>query len=151
MDARKIAVLVLAGLAGLGAFFIAMNSGDDEPVEIVRQVEKAGVRILVSDANLRRGDRLSAAALKWVEWPEEAVALSPQYLREGAVEPADLERAVARTSIVAGEPILEAKIVRAGSRGMMAAVLEAGKRAVTVRVTAETAELGRRPRRPLLH
>ena len=53
-------------------------------------------------------------------------------------DPVELEKAVARTGIIKGEPIIEAKIVRAGSSGLLAAVLEPGMRAVTMRITPET-------------
>jgi pilus assembly protein CpaB len=41
-----------------------------------------------------------------------------------------------------GEPIIEAKIVRVGSSGLLAAVLGPGMRAVTMRITPETAVSG---------
>ncbi|MGF1544478.1 MAG: Flp pilus assembly protein CpaB [Parvularculaceae bacterium] len=142
MNVRQIAVLGIAAIAGLGAFLLMMSGGQQAVPVVVQEAEKPGVRILVADADLSRGDRLTAEALKWVEWPEDVASLSPQLIREGTVELADLERAVVRSSFVVGEPVIEAKILRAGDRSVMAAVLEAGKRAVTVRVTAESASGG---------
>jgi pilus assembly protein CpaB len=69
--------------------------------------------------------------------------LSEAYITEASGgDPAELEKAVARTSIIAGEPIIEAKIVRAGSSGLLAAVLEPGMRAVTMRISPETGVSG---------
>jgi len=49
---------------------------------------------------------------------------------------------VVREPILAGEPIVERKIVRAGDSGYLAAYLEPGMRAMAVRVTVETAAGG---------
>lgn len=55
---------------------------------------------------------------------------------------ADFVGAVVREPILAGEPIVARKIVRAGEGGFMAAYLEPGMRAMAIRVTVETAAGG---------
>ena len=55
---------------------------------------------------------------------------------------ADYVGAVVREAILAGEPIVARKIVRAGDSGYMAAYLEPGMRAMAIRVTVETAAGG---------
>ena len=55
---------------------------------------------------------------------------------------ADYIGAVVREPILAGEPIIARKIVRAGDSGYMAASLEPGMRAMAIRVTVETAAGG---------
>ncbi|MFN4288381.1 MAG: Flp pilus assembly protein CpaB [Brevundimonas sp.] len=50
--------------------------------------------------------------------------------------------AVVREAFVAGEPIVERKIVRAGDSGFLAAYLEPGMRAMAIRVNVETAAGG---------
>ena len=50
--------------------------------------------------------------------------------------------AVVRETILAGEPIVARKIVRAGDSGYMAAYLEPGARAMAIRVNVETAAGG---------
>lgn len=55
---------------------------------------------------------------------------------------ADYIGAVVREPILAGEPIVARKIVRAGDSGYMAAYLEPGTRAMAIRVTVETAAGG---------
>ena len=55
---------------------------------------------------------------------------------------ADYIGAVVREPILAGEPIVGRKIVRAGDSGYMAAYLEPGMRAMAIRVTVETAAGG---------
>ena len=55
---------------------------------------------------------------------------------------ADYVGSVVREPILAGEPIIARKIVRAGDSGYMAAYLEPGMRAMAIRVTVETAAGG---------
>ena len=55
---------------------------------------------------------------------------------------ADYVGSVVREPILAGEPIVSRKIVRAGDSGYMAAYLDPGMRAMAIRVTVETAAGG---------
>lgn len=141
MNVTRIAVLGVALVAGVGAFFMMMNGNKGAPVQVVQPVQEKTARVLVADRDFQRGERFAADAVKWVDWPEKA--LSEAYITEAnGGDPAEFEKAVARTTILAGEPIIEAKIVRAGSAGLLAAVLQPGMRAVTMRVTPETGVSG---------
>jgi len=143
MNVTRIAVLGVAGVAGLAAFFLMMSNrpATQPTVQVVEPVKEKTVRVLVADRDFQRGERLGVQTTKWVSWPEKA--LSPAFLtEESGVKPEDIDAAVARTLIVAGEPIIEAKIVRAGSSGLMAAILAPGMRAITQRVSPETASGG---------
>lgn len=137
MNVTRMAILGVALLAGVGAFFMMMTGRQAPSAEVVQTVEQKTVRVLVADKDLQRGQRLGADAVKWVDWPEKG--LSESYITEKiGGDPAELEKAVARFGLVKGEPIIEAKIVRAGASGLLAAVLEPGMRAVTMRITPET-------------
>jgi pilus assembly protein CpaB len=76
--------------------------------------------------------------------PEGAVASvtrAANNLATGGAK-ADYVGSVVREPILAGEPIVSRKIVRAGDSGYMAAYLEPGMRAMAIRVTVETAAGG---------
>ena len=68
--------------------------------------------------------------------------MAPTYIVEGKRPMSDFVGAVARGPIAAGEPITDGKLVLAGTRGFMAAVLQPGTRAVSVPITATTAVSG---------
>lgn len=141
MNVTRIAVLGVALVAGVGAFLMMMSGNKSSPIAAVATVQEKTVRVLVADRDLQRGERLTADSVKWLDWPEKA--LSEAYITEATGgDPAEFEKAVARTTIVAGEPIIEAKIVRAESSGLLAAVLQPGMRAVTMRITPETGVSG---------
>lgn len=141
MNMTRIIVLAVALVAGGVAFYLMMGARPQAPTQVALPVEEKTTRILVSDVDLVRGERLQADKVRWTTWPEKA--LSPSYVTEASGgSPEDLANAVARTTIVKGEPIIESKIVRVGASGMMAAVLEAGMRAVSMRISPETAVSG---------
>lgn len=142
MNVTRIAVLGGALVAGAIAFFLMMNRGPaNSPVQIVEPAREKTVRVLIADHDIQRGERLSVDSTKWVAWPEQAV--SESYIVESGDDAQQkFDGAVARTLIVTGEPIIEAKIVRAGSSGLMAAILTPGMRAITQRVSEETAAGG---------
>ena len=143
MNVTRLAVLGVALVAGVAAFFLMMGNkpAPSSEVQIVAPVEEKTVRVLVADKDFTRGERLGVDTTRWVKWPEKA--LSENFITEDSgANQEDLAEAVARTLIVAGEPIIEAKIVRVGSSGLMAAVVTPGMRAVTMRVNPETASGG---------
>ncbi|MEM9169526.1 MAG: Flp pilus assembly protein CpaB [Pseudomonadota bacterium] len=144
MNPTRLAILGVALLAGVGAFFMMMaskNDAPDGPVRIVEKVEEKSVRVIVADADFSRGDRLDIEKLRWVDWPEKFV--SEAFITEASgAKIEEMGDAVARSQIVANEPLLHAKIVRAGDAGLMAAVLTPGMRAVTMRISPETAAGG---------
>ncbi len=88
------------------------------------------------------------AAVEEEEAPEGAVAKVARDAGAKAAEligPAaeeDFFGSVVREPILAGEPIVMRKIVRAGDSGYLAAALEPGMRAMAIRVTVETAAGG---------
>lgn len=69
------------------------------------------------------------------------VARTANELATGGAK-ADYVGSVVREPILAGEPIVARKIVRAGDSGYMAAYLEPGMRAMAIRVTVESAAGG---------
>jgi len=71
----------------------------------------------------------------------EAAASAAAALSTGGAKAAYIG-AVVREPILAGEPIVARKIVRAGDSGYMAAYLEPGMRAMAIRVSVETAAGG---------
>ena len=85
-----------------------------------------------------------ATAARPADKPEGAVATvtrAANNLATGGAK-ADYIGSVVREPILAGEPIVSRKIVRAGDSGYMAAYLEPGMRAMAIRVTVETAAGG---------
>jgi len=139
MRPARLILLVVALIAGgLAAFLVTRGSGRAPAPrqEVVTQVvEEAKTQILVAKGPIGIGERLNTGLLEWQDWPEGA--LRPEYVTVSAMPdaPAQLTGAVARFEFFPGEPIREAKLVRA-DQGYLSAVLSPGMRGVSVGVAA---------------
>lgn len=142
MNISRLAILGVALVAGAAAFFLMMGNTPGGPaVQIVEPVKEETVRVLVATRNLQRGERLALEDTNWVAWPKKA--LQPTFITDQTPEAREgMTKAVARSLIVTGEPIVDAKVAKAGQSGLMAAMLSPGMRAVTVRVSPETSSGG---------
>lgn len=142
MNTSRIAILGVALIAGGGAFFLMMGNGPSSaPVQIVEPVKEETTRVLVAIRQMTRGERLTVEDTQWVSWPKKAV--QPGFITDEDPQAREkLLGAAVRSLMVEGEPILDAKVVQAGSSSLMAAILDPGMRAVTVRVSPETSSGG---------
>lgn len=85
-------------------------------------------KVAVASQDIELGSRIAPGAVKMVDWPASAIP-------PGAfVDQKLLETRVARTTIEAGEPVMESKLAPPGTQGGLSAVVAQGKRAMTVRV-----------------
>lgn len=147
MDTKRLILIAGLGVAALVVFTQAKKLGAPGPVApikaaapVIQKVEY--VKVLVAAQNLPLGSRLNEAALEWKQWPAEAV--SPAFISNDLRPTADAEllNSIVRSPIVQGEPINEGKLVKAGEAGVMAALLRPGMRAVTTRISVDTAAGG---------
>ncbi len=99
------------------------------PAAVVQTV-KPPTMILVAAKALPAGHFIKAEDLKWQSWPDDNMASS--YLVQGAVETSAIVGSVASNGIAIGEPITDARIVKKGERGFLAAIVSPGFRAITV-------------------
>lgn len=103
-------------------------------------VIKAPPMVLVAKGNLPAGQFVRPENLRWMPWPEDGVAAN--YIVQDKHRIEDFVGAVVRSGLTDGEPVTEARVVRPGDRGFMAAVLTPGLRAVTVPVTVSSGNAG---------
>jgi pilus assembly protein CpaB len=138
MKSARLVVLVVAVAAGGVAALLAGRGGDEPPPPTPEQAKLDTVDILVAQGDIALGQGVSAQDLQWQQWPTSAA--SPAFVRRtdkpDAIE--QLSGAIARSPFVAGEPIREAKLIKANGSGYMAAVLDKGMRAVSTEISPET-------------
>ncbi len=140
--------LILIGVAlmaalGAGLLMMNLNSRPDPEQQVVVIEEKSvpAKKVLIASRAIPMGTALSDQNLTWEIWPSANVRDS--YILED-VNPEALKeysKAIARSSFFEGEPIRQEKIVISDS-GYMSAILPAGKRAMAIRVKAETSAGG---------
>jgi pilus assembly protein CpaB len=138
MNVARIIVLAIALSAGGVAAYLA--SGTDSkptaPAEPVAQLQT--VDVLVAKADIGLGQTLTPNDMVWQSWP--ASTASNNFIRRNDRPDAtnQIAGSIARAAFVAGEPIREAKLVKADGSGFMAAILQSGMRAVSTEISAET-------------
>jgi pilus assembly protein CpaB len=140
MNPRIIVLVLVAGVAAVGAMFAAQSwlTSQREALEgSVQPTEKVtAVRVMVAATDLPAGSIVGPSSLRWQAWPDDT--LDENYVREGALPIESFTGGVVRTGVTAGEPVTENRLVRPGDQGFLAAVLSPGMRAITVSVNATT-------------
>src|ERR1017187_7475591 len=137
MNTARIVVLTIAvGAGGIAAYLASGSDNKPLPTEPVAQLQTVDVLVAKSDIGL--GQSVTAEDLQWQTWP--AATASNSFIRRNERPDATTQIAgsIARAPFIAGEPIREAKLVKADGSGFMAAILPTGMRAVSTEISAET-------------
>jgi pilus assembly protein CpaB len=134
MQRRTVLVLVLASLAGLVASLIVYR--------VIVQGQSAGrtvtEQVVVAAVNMELAETVTSSHVKLVAWPKDGVPV-------GAIRKlAEAEGRVVRSSIVAGEPLLDGKLAPqlSGRGGIMPMLVPEGQRGLTIRVDDAIKESG---------
>ena len=148
MSTKKLALLGVALVAGLGTISMARSilqapppPPAPAPQQVVAPEPEPDLRILVAAGNLPAGHLIQPDDLIWRVWNREDERL-PSYFAEGKQQPGELHGAVVRRGISGGAPIVQGLVVKPGEQGFLAAVMEPGKRAVSVRINPVTGIAG---------
>src|SRR5215467_12913236 len=120
-NSRAIFMLLLATAAGLAAVVFGSRW-------MISQTTSSAAKVVVATADISLGQRLTPDVLKVVDWPSTSVPPGT------FSDPQKLDGRVLKESTLHGEPVLEAKLSPVGTVGGLSAVINEGKRAITVRV-----------------
>ncbi|HEV7372388.1 Flp pilus assembly protein CpaB [Arenibaculum sp.] len=144
---RSLVLAIVALAAAGGSAIVARDWLEAQREALLASVpvveapaERPATMVLVAAVDLPPGHFLQAGQLRWQAWPDEA--LSPAHIVQGQRPEEDFVGAVSRVPVLAGEPVTDARFVRPGERGFLAAVLERGMRAATVPITATSGNAG---------
>jgi pilus assembly protein CpaB len=138
MKPARIIVLLIAIAAGGVAALLAGRSDQAPPPPPAPVAQLETAEVLVANAEIGMGSSVSAQDLRWQTWP--AAAVSANFIRKNDRPDAvtQLAGSIARAPFSDGEPIREAKLIRANGSGYMAAILPTGMRAVSTDISPET-------------
>ena len=137
MNTARIVVLTIAVGAGGVAAYLASGS-DSKPPPAAPVADLQTVDVLVAKSDIGLGQTVTPNDMQWQSWP--TAAASNTFIRRSERPDATTQIAgsIARSPFIAGEPIREAKLVRADGSGFMAAILPTGMRAVSTEISPET-------------
>ena len=127
-------------LLGLG-LLIAVGTALSLHNRMNKAATVARTQVIVAATTIPAGTFVrSDAQLALVDWPADNI--TSVMLTTATTQPAKYNGAVARRTITAGEPIQENMLVRSNEGGFMSAVLDPGKRAVSIAVDPTTGNAG---------
>jgi pilus assembly protein CpaB len=130
-------LILLIGALGAGGIAAWLMAGRPEPVAKVVVQGPAMQDVLVAAGDLRPAQTLTKENLRWQPWPQDA--LNSAYLTKSS-RPDAIEAfagSVIRNRMAAGEPIQEENLIPRHA-GYLATLLPRGKRAMAVRISAES-------------
>jgi pilus assembly protein CpaB len=141
MQVARIAVIGIAVGSGLLAAMIAFRMSSAPPVEapppaaVAEAPKIEATEVLVVRRDIPIGTAIADADLTWEPWPksDEVDSYITKTNRPNAKE--EIAGSIARASFLAGEPIREARLVKA-ERGFMSVILSPGMRAIAIEVRA---------------
>ena len=144
MNLARIVVLVLAIGAGGIAALLAGRSDPPQPAPVAAApVPKLDtVDVLVARSDIGVGHSIGGQDVQWQAWP--ASAMNQQYIRRSENPNAitGLAGSITRAPFGSGEPIREAKLIRANGSGYMAAIVQPGMRAIAIDISPESGVAG---------
>ncbi|MEP3654133.1 MAG: Flp pilus assembly protein CpaB [Litorimonas sp.] len=149
METKKIIILGAMLVMGGGVFYAMQNLGAPPPAPIqqaaapqiqIQEVEY--VPVLAIDADVSTGQRITENMLTSIKWPAEALTANLINIDDQPDAKAEFINSLARQPMAQGETISRSKVIMAGDSGVMAALLKPGMRAVTTRISVDTAAGG---------
>jgi len=140
MDRSRIIVLAVAAVAAGAVALLARSLlGGGTPQTVAAPAPQVVMsEVLVATGNLTPGAQLTAANVRWQDWPKSAVDAT--FITQGAAPDINkfVHGTVVRAPMMAGEPLTATKIVHGDASGFLAAQLMPGMRATSITISADT-------------
>jgi pilus assembly protein CpaB len=140
MNMPRMLILAVAAIAAGAAALLARSLlGGGTPAAVAKPAPMiATSEVLVAASAIQPGQKLNPMLVRWQRWPTSNIDASfITHRQQPSIERA-VKNTVARTPILAGEPLSGSKIVHTDSAGFMAATLGVGMRAVSIPITTES-------------
>jgi pilus assembly protein CpaB len=139
MNAARVIVLGIALVAGGAAAYLVAGGEDKPKPPPAPVVQFPTVDVLIAKVDIGMGTAVSEQDFQWQAWPAATTGESYITKKDKPNAIAELSGAITRAPFTAGEPIREAKLIKAnGAAGFMAAILPSGMRAISTEISPET-------------
>lgn len=140
MNMQRMLILAVAAIAAGAAALLARSLlGGGTPAAAAKPAPMIATSdVLVAASAIQPGQKINPMLVRWQRWPTSNIDASfITHRQQPSIELA-VRNTVARTPIMAGEPLSGSKIVHSDSAGFMAATLGVGMRAVSIPITTES-------------
>jgi pilus assembly protein CpaB len=137
MNIARVVVLIIALSAGGVAAYLARGT-EEKPRQAAEPAPQVPtLEVLVAKSDIGLGQSVKPEDMEWQAWPASTGSnLISRASRAEAIQ--EIAGSIARTPVLAGEPIREQKLVKANGSGFMAAILPTGMRAISTEISPET-------------
>ena len=126
--------------AAVVAFYVASSFVQPPAAPLTVEKQVNSTEVLVAGADIAVGQIVNEGNFRWMSWPAEGASRGYITKQNGGPEKMrNLSGSVARSAMLAGEPITAQKLIKAGQGGVLAAILPQGMRAISTKIRAETA------------
>lgn len=137
---KLVLVAVVGVIVAFGAISIYKKMAATDKGALVEKNEPSN-RVLVAARDLSAGSFVNAAAdINWFEVERESI--TADHIREGTTSINSFDGAIVRRSLRAGDRVSPEMLMKSGEGGFLSAVLEEGKRAISVSVNATSGNAG---------
>lgn len=138
MKRAQVIGILVASVAGIAAFGLMKGMVGQKQETKTKEVVVNSTQVLVAQKDIGLGEIVAEHHFDWQIWPRDGVR--PGMITEArASQMHELAGSIARSPIIAGEPITVQKLIKAGQGGVVAAILPSGFRAVSTRIEPRTA------------
>ena len=138
MKRAQVIGIGVASVAGIAAFTMMWGLVGQKTETLTKEVIVNSTEVLVAAKDIGLGEVVAEHHFTWQKWPLDGV-------RPGMITAArrsqmhKIDGSIARSPIIAGEPVTVHKLIKAGQGGVVAAILPSGMRAVSTRIEPRTA------------
>lgn len=138
MKRAQLIGIVVAGVCGVGAF-VVMKTMIKPPQQTTLEKTVDTIKVLVARADIGLGTVTTESNFRWQEYPETAAPQGAVICRGGSCSMRDYSGSIARAPIMKEELITKSKLVKAGEGGVLASILPQGMRAISTKITEDSA------------
>ncbi len=138
MKQAQLVSLGIAAVCGLAAVWgMTKLGGKKETVVVAEQTAKT--QVLVAKQDIGLGQIVTADNFRWQDWPDGAVSTSFVQSKNKPNAFRDFAGRIARAPLLKDEPVTEHKLIKAGEGGVLSAILPAGMRAISTKISEASA------------
>lgn len=137
MKKKQLIGVAIAAVCGIGAF-VGMKKMTVKPQVVQKEVRTNLAEVLVAQTDIGLGEKATSSNLRCRAWPQDAIP-PKAVVCHGASTMQQYVGRLARAPIVAGEPIITSKLIKAGEGGVLASILPEGMRAISTKITEDSA------------